>query len=452
MSKKLFYETNQTPKTLIIGVNAPYQKSSTLDNYLEEFRNLVKADNIVYEEMLVIKLRDISPVCFFTQGKLEEIKKKCEELKIQSIIISDSLTPQQERNIEDFLGTEVTDRTQLILEIFEKAARSVEGKTQVAIAMLQHRKTRLAGKGVYLEQQSGAVGVRGGFGEKLKERDRRYLDSQITKYKKQLIELQKVRNTQRKVRLDSQIPQICLVGYTNAGKSTILNSLTHSDTLAIDKLFATLDTTTRGLFIDNKQKGIISDTVGFIQQLPPNLIAAFKSTLSELQYADLLLHVVDLSDTNWQAHVQVVNQILADLKIDKEMLYVFNKKDKIDPILLREPSQLHAITSPTTQATSEQTTQTTAALQATQTPISEPTQTKELADTVPSAQITVSEDTTLQNAPTILKTAVPQTTIVQAIALQEALTKYQPQVFTNAQSREGLEPLIDYLRSWSPER
>ncbi len=374
MSKKLFYETNQTPKTLIIGVNAPYQKSSNIDNYLEEFRNLVKADNIIYEEMLIIKLRDVSPVHFFTRGKLEEIKKKCEELEIKNIIISDTLTPQQERNIEDFLGTEVIDRTQLILEIFEKAARSNEGKTQVAIAMLQHRKTRLAGKGVYLEQQSGAVGVRGGFGEKLKERDRRYLNSQITKYKKQLVELQKVRETQRKVRLDSQMPQICLVGYTNAGKSTILNSLTHSDTLAIDKLFATLDTTTRSLFIDNKQKGIISDTVGFIQQLPPNLIAAFKSTLSELQYADLLLHVVDLSDTSWEAHVQVVNQILADLKVDKEMLYVFNKKDKIDPLLL------------------------------------------------------------------------------QAATMQEALKKYQPQVFTNAQSKDGLEPLIDFLRSWNPEK
>lgn len=330
MAKTLIFETKEYPKTLIIGIHAPYQRAGNIDAYLEEFRNLVKTNNVPYEQMLTVKLREISPVYFFTKGKLEEIKKVCDEHKIENVIISDILTPQQERNIEDYLSVDVTDRTQLILEIFEKAARSAEGKTQVAIAMLQHRKTRLAGKGIYLEQQSGAVGVRGGFGETLKERDRRYINSQITKYKDQLVSMQKVRETQRKSRLDAQVPQICLVGYTNAGKSTILNALTHSDVLAEDKLFATLDTTTRSLFIDNTQKGIISDTVGFIQQLPTRLIEAFKSTLSELQFADLLLHVVDISDPSWELHIKVVNGILADLKLNKEMLYVFNKSDKVE--------------------------------------------------------------------------------------------------------------------------
>lgn len=330
MSKKLFFHTDEHAKTLIIGIHAPHQRASNIDAYIEEFRNLIKTNEVKYEEMLVVKLRDISPVYFFTKGKLEEIKKVCDEHAIKKVIISDTLTPQQERNIEDYLSVEVIDRTQLILEIFEKAAKSAEGKTQVTIAMLQHRKTRLAGKGVYLEQQSGAVGVRGGFGETLKERDRRYLNSQITKFQQQLVAMQKIRETQRKSRLNAQIPQICLVGYTNAGKSTILNNLTHSDVLAEDKLFATLDTTTRSLYIDNTQKGIISDTVGFIQQLPPKLIAAFKSTLSELQYADLLLHVVDLSDASHELHIKVVNTILADLKLNKEMLYVFNKKDKVE--------------------------------------------------------------------------------------------------------------------------
>lgn len=330
MSKKLFFETSEYPNTLIIGIHAPYQRAGNIDSYVEEFRNLVKTNNVPYVEMLVVKLREISPVYFFTKGKLEEIKKVCEQHGIENVIISDTLTPQQERNIEDFLSVEVTDRTRLILEIFDKAARSAEGKTQVAIAMLQHQKTRLAGKGVYLEQQSGTVGVRSGFGEKLKERDRRYINDQITKFRRQLISLQKVRETQRKSRLDTRVPQICLVGYTNAGKSTILNALTNSNVLAEDKLFATLDTTTRSLFIDNTQKGIISDTVGFIQQLPPNLIAAFKSTLSELQYADLLLQVIDVSDPSYPLHIRVVNEILADLKLKKDMLYVFNKKDKVE--------------------------------------------------------------------------------------------------------------------------
>ncbi len=332
MARTPFYETQQSPATLLVAVQSPYNRIKYIDSYYEEFLNLVKTAGIPYEEMLTIKLRDIHPANFFTLGKLESIKAACEKHTIVQVIISEQLSPIQERNLEDFLNCKVVDRTDLILDIFEKAAFTAEGKMQVAIAKLQHAKTRLAGKGIHLEQQEGIVGLRGGHGEKAKERDKRHIEQQILKYKQQLESSHKARAVQRKKRLDNKVPHICLIGYTNAGKSTILNALTKSDVLAEDKLFATLDTTTRALFIDGKQKGVILDTVGFIQQLPHRLIEAFKSTLSELSYADLLLHVVDLSDPNWQDHIDVVRKILLDLKVDKPVLYVFNKQDKIDNI------------------------------------------------------------------------------------------------------------------------
>jgi GTP-binding protein HflX len=242
------------------------------------------------------------------------------------------LTPTQERNLSSYLHSSILDRTGLILEIFEKAAHSAEGQAQVAIAKMRFEKTRLAGKGVGLAQQKGVIGMRGGFGETLKEKESRHIEENINKLKKQLLTLQKNRDTQRKQRLNNRVPHICLIGYTNAGKSTILNALTKSDVLAEDKLFATLDTTTRKLFINGKEKGLLSDTVGFIQQLPHHLIEAFKSTLSELAYADLLLHVIDVSSSDWEAHIKVVNKILEELHINKPILHVFNKCDKVENI------------------------------------------------------------------------------------------------------------------------
>lgn len=330
MAKTPFFETTTSPKTLIIGVHAPYNRTPYIDSYFEEFKNLVKTSNTPHEEPLFIKIREIDSGYFFTKGKLAQIKEAVDKQDIEQVIISEPLSPQQARNLEDMLNVTIFDRTDLILDIFEQAAITAEGKMQVAIARFQHEKSRLAGKGKFLEQQSGVVGVRGGAGESLKEKEKRYIDDEIRKAKQQLAKMQKNRATQRKQRLTKGVPHICLVGYTNAGKSTILNALTKSDVLAEDKLFATLDTTTRALYINNKQKGVLLDTVGFIQQLPHKLIEAFKSTLSELQYADLLIQVVDLSDINWEAHTKIVHEILDDLSVDKPMLYAFNKADKID--------------------------------------------------------------------------------------------------------------------------
>ncbi len=330
MKKNIYHKTAHYPKTLVVGVNAPYNKTECIDSYYEEFLHLVKTYDILYEEALFIKLRSIDPAYFLTKGKLQELKKDCQKYDIEQIIFSDPLTTQQIRNLTDFLACSVFDRTELILEIFEKAATSGEGKKQVAIAKLQHQKSRLAGKGIHLAQQAGAIGVRGGPGETAKEKELRCINQLILKHKKELKKLQSTRDTQRKYRIKNKVPQLCLIGYTNAGKSTLLNTLTKSQVLADDKLFATLDTTTREFYIHGKKRGVISDTVGFIQQLPPRLIEAFKSTLSELQHADLLLHVIDLSDSNWQSHITVVHNILKDLKIEKEILYVFNKGDKIN--------------------------------------------------------------------------------------------------------------------------
>jgi len=330
MKKEIYHETAHYPKILVVGINAPYNKIQHIDSYYEEFLNLVKTYNIPYEEALFIKLRSIDPAYFLTKGKLEELKKDCQKYAIEQVIFSDPLTAQQTRNLTDFLECSVFDRTELILEIFEKAAISKEGKTQVAIAKLQHKKSRLAGKGIHLAQQAGAIGVRGGPGETAKEKELRHIRHLILRHKKELKKIQSSQNTQRKNRIKNNTSQLCLIGYTNAGKSTLLNALTRSQVLVDNKLFATLDTTTRELYINGEKKGVLSDTVGFIQQLPHHLIEAFKSTLSELRYADLLLHVIDFSDFNWQAHIKIVNNILKNLEIDKKILYVFNKEDKVN--------------------------------------------------------------------------------------------------------------------------
>lgn len=324
------HQVYNVPRLLLIGVHAPYNTTSDIQAYFDEFIHLVKSNDLTYTDAVFLKLRTIEPSTFLTKGHVETIEKICQEKNIDEVLFSEPLTPQQERNLSEILHARVFDRTQLILEIFEKAAISAEGKLQVEIAMLEHQKSRLAGKGKHLAQQRGILGLRAGFGETLKERERRHLEQRMLQVQKKLDHLEKVRETQRKQRLKSKMPLMCLIGYTNAGKSTILNALTKSDVLAQDKLFATLDTTTKELYVDSQKLGLISDTVGFIQLLPPQLVDAFKSTLAELQYADLLLHVIDIADPDWQTHISVVQKILHDLDVDKDVLYVFNKADKIE--------------------------------------------------------------------------------------------------------------------------
>lgn len=326
-----------TCNVLLLGVHAPYNRTQNIEGYFQEFVNLAKSNGLCTDLTMFIKIREIDTAYFITKGKLEDLKTMVDAHHIDHVVVSEPLSVQQERNLSEYLHCKVFDRTQLILEIFEKAAHSAEGKTQVQIAMMQHKKSRVSGRGIHMSQQAGILGLRSGAGETAKERELRHLENQILKLKKQLDQIEKVRATQRKRRLDSGIPLACLIGYTNAGKSSILNGLTKSGVLAEDKLFATLDTTTRELYIDHEKIGLISDTVGFIQNLPHNLIEAFKSTLAELQFADLLIEVIDAADPNWETHIAIVQEILQELNLhNKEILYVFNKIDKVqdNPLLI----------------------------------------------------------------------------------------------------------------------
>lgn len=348
-TKKRIVDTHERePRTLVIGVHTP---SLTQDPsyYFDEFLSLVRTAGITPAQKLFLKLRSIDNAVFFTKGKLHEIIEFCETHKIEEVIISALLSPMQERNLEDVLGCKVYDRSEMIIEIFHRSAQSAEGKIQVEMAYLEHLKTRLTGRGKEMAQQEGFVGARGP-GETAKEVLKRYYVEKLRQAKKRLDHVARTREVQRKQRLRQGLPLVCLVGYTNAGKSSLLNVLTKSDILAEDKLFATLDTTTRELFIDHDRKILISDTVGFISQLPPKLIAAFKSTLDELQYAKLLLHVIDISNPAWPHQVATVNETLEELGVKAPVLYVANKVDLLDEEAHSEVSELiknltpHAIT------------------------------------------------------------------------------------------------------------
>lgn len=350
---KNFYFPGQVESTrvLIVGAQTPANRFIEAEPYFQEFRNLVASCGIPITAEYMTKLRAIDSGYFFTKGKLEDIKALCDQHKIEEVIVSERLDNQQVRNLTAYLGTTITDRTELILTIFEKGATSAEGKVQVEVALLKHKKSRVSGRGIEMSQQGGSIGTRGP-GETQKEKELQHLERQVSQLNKELAQLEKVRETQRKRRLDNRVPHCAIIGYTNAGKSTLLNAITKSSVLAENKLFATLDTTTRELFIEGKKIGTISDTVGFIQNLPHELIDAFKSTLSELTYAHLLLQIIDVSDRNWRNHIRVVQQILEELGVvNTPMLYVFNKIDLLDEKArveleaLIEPFQPHVLIS-----------------------------------------------------------------------------------------------------------
>ncbi len=324
---KSFYSVEE-PKTLVlcsyvIGVN-------TWDptDYFNEFKSLVKTAGIKPTKEVFLKLRMMDSGKFFTKGKLEEIVAMCSADGIEQIVLSSSLTGTQNKNIESATSAKVIDRTDLILKIFKNSAISAEGKLQVEIAEISIAKTKVAGIGKEMAQQQFGVGSRGP-GETEKEFLMRHYSEEIFKAEKKLASLAKTRAVQRKRRLQCGLPLISLVGYTNAGKSSILNAISEAEVLAEDKLFATLDTTTKEVFLAPGKKALISDTVGFISELPHHLIRAFRSTLEELAYAELLLHVIDISNSSWQDQVEVVEKTLKEINVNIRMVYVFNKIDKV---------------------------------------------------------------------------------------------------------------------------
>jgi GTP-binding protein HflX len=296
----------------------------------EEFVELARSAGADIVDQIVSARRRPDPRNFIGKGKLDEVSASIEQNNAELVISSAALTPSQERNLERRLKCRVLDRAGLILDIFAQRARSFEGKLQVELAQLGHLSTRLVRGWTHLERQKGGIGLRGP-GETQLESDRRLIGARIRQLKVRLEQVDARRTMNRQNRVQAEVPTVALVGYTNAGKSTLFNALTDSSVYVKDQLFATLDPTVRRLELPNGREVVLADTVGFIRDLPHELIAAFRSTLQEAREADLILHLIDASDGNRWQRVRQVNSVLKQLDVDKvPQIRVYNKIDKLD--------------------------------------------------------------------------------------------------------------------------
>ena len=321
--KSLDYE-----KTIIVGIVDSNQNHETTGEYLDEleFLSYTAGGNVL--KRFTQNLNQPNPKTFIGKGKLNEIFEYNKLNNVSSVIFDDELSPTQQANIEKFLKCKILDRTGLILDIFAQRAKTSYARTQVELAQYEYILPRLKGLWTHLERQRGGIGMRGP-GETEIETDRRIVRDKISLLKKKLLLIDKQMSTQRGNR--GALVRVSLVGYTNVGKSTLMNSIAKTKVFAENKLFATLDTTVRKVVIGNLPF-LLSDTVGFIRKLPTQLVESFKSTLDEVQESDLLLHVVDISHQNFENHIEAVNQILDDLKsLNKPILMIFNKIDKYIP-------------------------------------------------------------------------------------------------------------------------
>lgn len=318
------------PLVILVGVDLG---SDHFDGDLEELGLLAQTAGYEVAERVTCKRRAPDPALFVGSGKAEEIRLLAQSTGASEILFDQSLSPAQQRNLERLLGMPVNDRTLLILEIFAQRARSHEGKLQVELARLQYLSTRLVRRWSHLERQSGGIGMRGGPGETQIELDRRMIGESIKRTKERLIKLKKQRATQRRRRERQDAFTISLVGYTNAGKSSLFNALVKARAYAADQLFATLDTTTRQLYLGDAGRTVsLSDTVGFIRNLPHGLVDAFAATLQEATEADLLLHVVDASNPAHLEQIASVLSVLREIGADQvPQVLVFNKLDAMDP-------------------------------------------------------------------------------------------------------------------------
>ncbi|MBB3998652.1 GTP-binding protein HflX [Aureimonas pseudogalii] len=304
------------------------------EDRLIEAEGLAAAIDLDIVARAVITVSKAQPATLFGSGKVEEMKALVEEQKIGLVIVDHPLTPVQQRNLEKELNTKVLDRTGLILEIFGRRARTKEGRLQVELAHLNYQRGRLVRSWTHLERQRGGAGFLGGPGETQIESDRRQLQDKIKKLEKELEQVRRTRTLHRAKRKKAPHPVIALVGYTNAGKSTLFNKITGADVLAKDLLFATLDPTLRRIALSHGTEVIFSDTVGFISDLPTHLVAAFRATLEEVMEAEIVLHVRDMSDPDARAQAADVEKILADLEIDtgdaEHVVEIWNKIDRLD--------------------------------------------------------------------------------------------------------------------------
>lgn len=330
------YEIKEEPERVILAGISTSEQDDTAAS-LDELEELAETAGAVCVGRMIQNRESVHPGTYLGKGKIEELAVLIEETQATGIICDDELSPAQLKNLEDALQTKVMDRTLVILDIFAAHANTSEGKIQVELAQLKYRSSRLIGLRSALSRLGGGIGTRGP-GEKKLEMDRRLIKDRIAQLNKELSNVKNHRQVLRQQRSKSLIPVVSIVGYTNAGKSTLLNRLTDAGVLEEDKLFATLDPTTRSLSLPSGQEVLLTDTVGFIRKLPHHLIDAFRSTLEEACYADILLHVVDASNPQMDTQMYVVYETLKQLGVgDKPIITLFNKQDKLEePVILRD--------------------------------------------------------------------------------------------------------------------
>ncbi len=322
-------------RVILVGVSV--NDGDDTEQSLDELEELAKTAGAVTVAKVIQNREAMHPGTYIGKGKIEEIRILAEQLEATGVVCDDELSPAQIKNLEDALQIKVIDRTVMILDIFASRANTKEGKIQVELAQLRYRSTRLIGLGNSLSRLGGGIGTRGP-GEKKLEVDRRLIRDRISILKRELEGVKQTRETIRVKRQKNAIPVVAIVGYTNAGKSTLLNTLTDANVLEEDKLFATLDPTTRNLELESGQQILLTDTVGFIRKLPHHLIEAFKSTLEEAKYADVILHVVDASNPQADVQMHIVYETLEQLGVkDKPIITAFNKQDRLEePVVMKD--------------------------------------------------------------------------------------------------------------------
>ncbi|MDF9417245.1 GTPase HflX [Bacillus altitudinis] len=332
-------------KAILVGCQLPHITDERFQYSMEELASLTKTAGGEAVSIMTQKRNRQDSATYIGKGKVEELEVLCDELDCDVIIFNDELSPSQLKALATALDVKIIDRTQLILDIFAKRARTREGKLQIELAQLQYALPRLSGQGISLSRQGGGIGARGP-GETKLETDRRHIRNRIHEIHGQLSAVKEHRTRYRERRKKNGVFQIAIVGYTNAGKSTLFNQLTEADSHEEDLLFATLDPMTRKMTLESGYSVLISDTVGFIQDLPTTLIAAFRSTLEEVKEADYLLHVIDTSNEDYEGHERTVHKLLEELEADRiPMLTVYNKKDQIRPDFIPSSKQRHILIS-----------------------------------------------------------------------------------------------------------
>ena len=328
MEEKLYDTSEQKERIIVVGVAT--SENDDTDKSLDELIELGQTAGVETVAKVIQNREKVHPGTYIGKGKIEEVRELVIKHKADTVVCDDELTPAQFNNLSQMLDVKVVDRTVMILDIFAKRASTSEGKLQVELAQLRYRASHLIGGRSELSRLGGGIGTRGPGEQKL-EMDRRLIKERITQVRKELEQVKRTRELTRKKRQENPIPVVAIVGYTNAGKSTLLNHLTGAGVLSEDKLFATLDPTTRKLVRENGEEILFTDTVGFIRKLPHHLIQAFRSTLEEAKYADLILHVVDCSNEDIDSQMYTVYETLKKLEVgDKKIITAFNKIDVCD--------------------------------------------------------------------------------------------------------------------------